>query len=107
LNNALIHWNKKDTSKKTSLILRYEKNQKGAEQELIHILTLIVTDEWTPFDHNVVPDPTDEDYIHKEWWRWLFLMKKLSDTILFQHTGNWNQITMTFHIPVWAEHNVV
>ncbi|MCC6385261.1 MAG: ATP-binding protein [Bacteroidia bacterium] len=77
VNNAIQHGNKNDPSKK--VIVTYE----------IEGDTLIfsVTDEGTGFDYYNLPDPTSPENLEKPTGRGVFLMKHLSDQVIFSENG--------------------
>jgi CheY-like chemotaxis protein/anti-sigma regulatory factor (Ser/Thr protein kinase) len=52
-----------------------------------------ISDDGPGFDPSAVPDPTDEDNIHRASGRGLFLIKSFMDQVAYNKTGN--QITMT------------
>ena len=76
-NNAIVHGNKLDESKKVKIELLKEKD----------LLVIIVKDEGPGFDYNNVPDPTAPENIEKITGRGIFLMQKLSDDIEFSENG--------------------
>jgi serine/threonine-protein kinase RsbW len=76
-NNAILHGNKNDISKKVEIKLRKNKNS----------LQLTVKDEGTGFDYKNIPDPTAPENIEKINGRGIFLMEKLSDKIKFFENG--------------------
>jgi serine/threonine-protein kinase RsbW len=77
-NNAIIHGNETDHSKQVSVCLQRERN----------IITCIIRDEGSGFDFNHVPDPTAPENIEKEGGRGIFLMKHLSDLVVFSNDGS-------------------
>lgn len=52
-----------------------------------------ISDDGPGFDPTTIPDPTDEDNIHRVCGRGLFLIKSFMDSVAFNSMGN--QITMT------------
>ena len=78
VNNAITHGNKLDASKKVNLEM--EVNNKE--------LYFIVSDEGEGFDIDAVPDPTLPENISKINGRGVFLMKNLSDEVLFKNNGS-------------------
>lgn len=78
VNNAIIHGNQSDESKKVHVQLR-----KGADR-----LTFKITDEGKGFDHKKVPDPTSPENIMKCGGRGVFLMKQLADSVRFSNNGS-------------------
>lgn len=85
-NNAILHGNKSDNSKKVEIRLRKSKN----------ILQLTVKDEGQGFDYMNIPDPTAPENIEKINGRGIFLMEKLSDKIEFFNNGS--VVKLTFRI---------
>ena len=76
-NNAIVHGNKLDGSKKVNIEVIKDKD----------LLEIIITDQGLGFDYNNVPDPTAPENIEKITGRGIFLMKKLSDKIEFYEDG--------------------
>ncbi|MEX0988435.1 MAG: ATP-binding protein [Bacteroidales bacterium] len=76
-NNAIVHGNKLDPSKQVKLHI--EKREKD--------LVIIVVDQGPGFDFASVPDPTAPGNIEKINGRGIFLMKRLSDDIIFSDKG--------------------
>ncbi|MCB9360367.1 MAG: ATP-binding protein [Flavobacteriales bacterium] len=77
VNNAIVHGNKEDKSKK--VILTYE----VSEDEV----SFVVKDEGNGFDINQVPDPTLPENINKLSGRGVFLMNSLADKVEFEENG--------------------
>jgi len=76
-NNAIIHGNNSDPSKKVSIKMQLE------EKELkVHI-----EDQGIGFDHAGVPDPTAPENLEKINGRGIFLMERLSDEIKYLEKG--------------------
>jgi serine/threonine-protein kinase RsbW len=86
VNNAIIHGNCQDSSKKVSIRLREGKDQ----------LAFQVSDEGCGFDIHQVPDPTKPENICKCGGRGVFLMKRLSDKISYRNGGR--TVEMQFKI---------
>ena len=76
-NNAIVHGNKLDESKRVNIELLKEKD----------IIEILVKDQGHGFDYNNIPDPTAPENIEKVTGRGIFLMKKLSDDIEFYENG--------------------
>ena len=85
-NNAILHGNKNDISKKVEIKLRKNKN----------LLYLTVKDEGPGFDYKNIPDPTAPENIEKINGRGIFLMEKLSDKIEFFKNGS--VVKLTFQL---------
>jgi serine/threonine-protein kinase RsbW len=77
VNNAIIHGNKTNTEKQVNVCLQRQRN----------IITCTITDEGEGFDFNHVPDPTAPENLDKEGGRGIFLMKHLSDMVIFSNDG--------------------
>jgi serine/threonine-protein kinase RsbW len=76
-NNAIIHGNNSDPSKKVKIEIQME------EKELqVHI-----EDQGLGFDFKNVPDPTSPENLEKINGRGIFLMEHLSDEILYLDEG--------------------
>jgi serine/threonine-protein kinase RsbW len=84
VNNAIVHGNKKDESKRVEIEISFKRN----------ILTISVADEGTGFKPKDIPDPTKPENIESLSGRGVFLMSKLADKIEFNETGN--KVTMSF-----------
>jgi serine/threonine-protein kinase RsbW len=77
VNNAIVHGNKEDTSKKVTLTYEVTNNE----------VSFVVKDEGCGFDINQVPDPTLPENINKLSGRGVFLMNSLADEVLFEENG--------------------
>ena len=78
VNNAILYGNKLDASKCVSLSV-YEADRK---------LYVTVEDEGEGFDYSIIPDPTVPMNVDKIAGRGLFLMKTLSDELIFENNGS-------------------
>jgi serine/threonine-protein kinase RsbW len=78
VNNAIFHGNKSDPGKKVRISSVYND----------HSLSFVVSDEGEGFDYSAIPDPTMTLHLKKEHGRGLFLIKELSDGIIFAGKGN-------------------
>lgn len=78
VNNAILHGNKSDDSKNVEISCK----QEGST------LSFIVSDEGQGFDYDSLPDPTDPDNLQKLTGRGVFLMKQLSDYVIFSDNGS-------------------
>lgn len=84
--NAIVHGNARDDNKKVRLeIVRDDK-----------ALTFKVKDEGPGFDHAVVPDPTAPENLLREGGRGVFMMKQLSDLVVFSDNGS--TVEMVFKV---------
>jgi serine/threonine-protein kinase RsbW len=87
VNNAIIHGNHGDVSKRVTILLGYESST----------LSITVTDEGNGFSPEMIPDPTSPENIENIRGRGVFLMRRLADTIEYNHSGN--SVTMSFNRP--------
>ena len=86
VNNAILSGNKQDPGKMVELLA-----EKDGDQLLVS-----VSDEGEGFDYNNIPDPTLPDNIDKIAGRGLFLMKTLSDDLIFENNGS--KVTLVFNL---------
>ena len=77
VNNAIVHGNKEDKSKKVKIKLR--KNKKSVR--------FVIEDEGVGFDYDSLPDPTSPENINKVKGRGIFLIKNLADKAKFREGG--------------------
>ena len=84
VNNAIIHGNKSESSRKVIISISHKRN----------ILKISVEDEGQGFKPGLIPDPTKPENIEKVSGRGVFLMSKLADKIEFNEKGN--IVTMSF-----------
>jgi len=75
--NAIYHGNKADPAKKVSVSYQLNHNQ----------LTFTITDQGKGFDFYNLPDPTAPENLEKECGRGIFLMKHLTDQLIFSDNG--------------------
>ncbi len=85
VNNAVIHGNQQDTSKKVLLSVLSDDNK----------LIISVKDEGPGFDYRVIPDPTSPENLENIHGRGIFLMNQLSDNIEFEDNGS--KVNIEFH----------
>ncbi len=78
VNNAIIHGNCENSSKKVLIAHRYRK-QNG--------LVFEISDEGQGFDYKSIPDPTKVENVDKMGGRGVFLMRQLADRIKFANNG--------------------
>ena len=78
VNNAILHGNKLDESKK--VFIDY--------QIIDKILVIKIKDEGSGFDYDNIPDPTAPENIEKPHGRGIFLMKHLVDSLEFLNNGS-------------------
>ena len=75
--NAITHGNKEDESKTVCVELKKEPDH----------IRFMVSDEGHGFDYNTIPDPTATENLLKIGGRGVFLMRALSDNMLFHNEG--------------------
>jgi len=75
--NAIYHGNHADPMKKVSVSYTLNHNQ----------LTFTITDQGKGFDYYNLPDPTAPENLEKECGRGIFLMKHLTDQLIFSDNG--------------------
>ncbi len=76
--NAIIHGNDNDKTKKVLVRLKKRKNK----------LAFLISDEGRGFDFDNLPDPTAPENLLKIGGRGVFLMRQLSDDIVFYDNGS-------------------
>ena len=76
--NAIIHGNKKISSKMVNVSFELEDK----------LLTVTVSDQGEGFDYNNLPDPTAKENIEKTNGRGIFLIRQLSDGLEFFNNGS-------------------
>jgi serine/threonine-protein kinase RsbW len=86
VNNAIIHGNKRNPTKKVALTCTHRGNN----------LVIKVKDEGKGFNPETVPDPIHEDNLLRETGRGVFLMRQLMEKVRFNADGN--EVTMTMKI---------
>lgn len=84
VNNAIIHGNNYNSDKRVKIGVE-KKNEK---------VVFIVEDEGAGFDYTNLPDPTAPENLEKPDGRGIFLMKNLSDEVIFDHNGS--KVSITF-----------
>ena len=77
VSNAIYHGNRLDPKKK--IVLSYQHNDGN--------LSFTVSDQGPGFDYYNLPDPTAPENLEKECGRGIFLMKHLSDQVIFSENG--------------------
>jgi serine/threonine-protein kinase RsbW len=77
VSNAIYHGNRLDPKKK--IVLSYQHNDGS--------LSFTITDQGPGFDYYNLPDPTAPENLEKECGRGIFLMKHLSDQVIFSENG--------------------
>ena len=86
VNNAIIHGNKEDKSKKVNLSLFMDDDA----------IKFIIEDEGTGFDFLHLADPTAPENLEKPGGRGIFLMKHLSDEVHFEENGS--KVELVFYM---------
>ena len=82
VNNAIIHGNKRNASKKVVVT--------GTVED--HLLVIKVKDEGKGFDPQGIPNPIDEGNLLRESGRGVFLMRQLAENVSYNSRGN--EVTM-------------
>jgi len=85
VNNAVHYGNQEDVTKVVNINFTSQKDQ----------LVVTIKDQGEGFDYEALPDPTDPENIEKLQGRGIFLMKHLSDSILFSDNGS--KVEMVFN----------
>ena len=75
--NAIYHGNKSDPTKNVHIQYQIKNNN----------LSFVVADEGPGFDYYNLPDPTAPENLEKECGRGIFLMKHLTDQLIFADNG--------------------
>src|SRR6187399_1049910 len=75
--NAIYHGNKADPKKKIQVSYMLSE----------HNLRFTIADEGTGFDYYNLPDPTAPENLEKECGRGIFLMRHLTDQLVFSENG--------------------
>jgi serine/threonine-protein kinase RsbW len=86
VNNGIIHGNKMDENK--MVVVECKKDNR--------LLSFVVSDEGDGFDYNNLPDPTDPRNLEKITGRGVFLMKQLSDFLIYSKGGS--QVELQFKV---------
>jgi serine/threonine-protein kinase RsbW len=87
VNNAIVHGNKLDASKKVLITFDVIEGNK---------CRFTIEDEGPGFDFNHLPDPTSPENIEKPHGRGVFLMRQLSDSCFFEDEGR--KVIMDFAV---------
>ncbi len=78
VNNSILHGNRGNEKKLVRLSLKKDKNK----------VICFVQDEGNGFDFKNLPDPTAPENIENTGGRGIFLMKHLSDLVIFSNDGS-------------------
>jgi len=79
VNNAIIHGNKENPSKRVYINMETIENKR---------LIFTISDEGDGFDYNNIPDPTAPENIENLNGRGVYIIKKLADQCIFNSKGN-------------------
>ena len=88
-NNAIHHGNGLDPAKSVSMAYSMDADK----------ITFLVSDQGPGFDHDHLPDPTDPQNIEKPHGRGVFLMRALSDSVVFTDNGATAELTFSLTPP--------
>jgi serine/threonine-protein kinase RsbW len=83
--NAIAHGNKSDPSKMVDITYHFDHDK----------INFTVTDQGPGFDYYNLPDPTAPENLEKPCGRGIYLMKHLSDQLIFNNNGS--SIELTFY----------
>ena len=86
VNNAMLHGNKENEKEIVNVDMEMSDN----------IIKFYVRDGGLGFDYNNLPDPTSPENIEKTTGRGVFLMKNLSDLVVFSDNGA--TVEIQFHV---------
>jgi serine/threonine-protein kinase RsbW len=86
VNNAIVHGNNSEKSKKVEINISCRKN----------LLEISIADEGEGFKAEQIPDPTKAENIENTSGRGVFLMSRLADKLKFNERGN--KVTMFFKL---------
>lgn len=86
VNNAILSGNKQVPEKQVKITAAKEDDK----------FMVTVEDEGEGFDYESIPDPTLPDNIDKVAGRGLYLMKTLSDDMIFENNGS--KVTLVFNL---------
>jgi serine/threonine-protein kinase RsbW len=87
VNNAIVHGNHEDPSKKVGISLEVQDNKR---------LIFIVSDQGPGFDYTNIPDPTAPENLEKLTGRGIYIIRTLADACIFNQKGN--EIEIHFNI---------
>jgi serine/threonine-protein kinase RsbW len=86
VNNAITHGNKLNKNKNVYLSVEPEDSE----------LRFVIEDEGEGFDYRNLPDPTDPENLMKTSGRGIYLMKHLSDEVIFSNNGK--KVELVFYM---------
>ncbi len=78
VNNAIVHGNDNNEEKMVEINMTSD----------VSLMKFIITDSGSGFDFNNLPDPTAPENLEKVTGRGVFLMKHLSDMVIFSNKGS-------------------
>lgn len=81
VNNAIIHGNRRDDSKKIKLTQSIDDNPNS-------LIIINIKDEGNGFNYLNLPDPTAPENVAMIGGRGIFLIKQLADYVIFNDKGN-------------------
>ncbi len=84
VNNAILHGNKQEENKDVNIKIMHDDKERK--------LLIYVKDQGKGFNYYNIPDPTSEQNIESVNGRGIFLMKQLSDGIIFHDDGSMVEI---------------
>ncbi len=84
VNNAILHGNKQEENKDVNIKIKHDAKERK--------LLIYVKDQGKGFNYYNIPDPTSEQNIESVNGRGIFLMKQLSDGIIFHDDGSMVEI---------------
>jgi serine/threonine-protein kinase RsbW len=85
--NSIEHGNKNTKSKKVSVVVDCHQNN----------MVVKVTDEGEGFDFNHIPDPTAEENIRNEKGRGIFIIRSVSNELIFRDKGKCVEFKIELH----------
>lgn len=86
VNNAILSGNKRQPDKRVNI----------TAEKINQQFRVTVSDEGEGFDYSIIPDPTLPGNIDKDKGRGLYLMKTLSDELIFENNGS--EVTLVFNL---------
>ncbi|MEX2591392.1 MAG: ATP-binding protein [Anditalea sp.] len=86
VSNAIIHGNQQDVKKAVNIELRFLDDQ----------LKFIIEDQGNGFDYHQLKDPTSPENLERMGGRGVFIMKHLSDEVVFENEGR--KAILTFYM---------
>lgn len=86
--NAIIHGNKKDTSKKVNISATFDDT----------LLVFKIKDEGKGFDPSLIPDPTMPENLMKDSGRGLYLMRIYADNLSYNITESGTETILTIQL---------